>query len=186
MTVDQLITTAISDFEKAIVHLKEEFSRLQIGRANPALIENIPVLMYGVSQPVKALASISTPDPRTLVIQPWDKNALAPIEKGIVGVGLGLNPINDGVIVRISIPSLTEERRAELCKHVRKLSEEAKIAVRNFRQDVINKFKQMKADSEITEDDLHGGEKKLQTKVDDANSKIDVTAKAKEQDVMTV
>ena len=186
MTVDQLIITAVSDFEKAIAHLKEEFSRLQIGRANPALIENIPVLMYGVSQPLKALASITTPDPRTLVIQPWDKNALAPIEKGIVGVGLGLNPINDGVIVRISIPSLTEERRAELCKHVRKLSEEAKIAVRNFRQDVINKFKQMKADSEITEDDLHGGEKKLQTKVDDVNYKIDAAAKSKEQDVMTV
>ncbi|MEK7547675.1 MAG: ribosome recycling factor [Patescibacteria group bacterium] len=186
MTVDQLITTAVSDFEKAITHLKEEFSRLQVGRANPALIENIPVLMYGVSQPLKALASITTPDPRTLVIQPWDKGALAPIEKGIVGVGLGLNPVNDGVIVRISIPSLTEERRAELCKHVRKLSEEAKIAVRNFRQDAINKFKQMKADSEVTEDDLHGGEKKLQTKVDDANSKIDAAAQSKEQDVMTV
>ena len=88
--------------------------------------------------------------------------------------------------MRISIHSLTEERRAELCKHVRKLSEEAKIAVRNFRQDAINKFKQMKADSEVTEDDLHGGEKKLQTKVDDANSKIDAAAQSKEQDVMTV
>lgn len=186
MSVDQVINAIVLDFEKAIVHLKDGFARLQIGRANPALVENVPVLMYGVSQPLKALASITTPDPRTIVIQPWDKNALAPIEKGIVGTGLGFNPVNDGVVVRISIPSLTEERRAELSKHVRKLAEEAKIAVRNFRQDVINKFKQMKADNEITEDDLHSGEKKLQTKVDDANAKIDAAAKSKEQDVMTV
>lgn len=186
MSVEQAISKAIEDFKKASSRLQDEFSRLQVGRASAALVENIPVDMYGSNQPIKAVASISIPEPRSIMIQPWDKAALAPIEKGIVGVGTGLNPVNDGVCVRINIPPLTEERRLELTKHVKKLAEEAHIAIRTARQDAHNAFKQMKAASEITEDDLRDADKNLQNKVDDANTEIDNLAKAKEQDVMTV
>ncbi len=186
MSVEQAISTAVEDFKKASSRLADEFSRLQIGRASAALVENIPVDVYGNSQPIKAVASISIPDPRSIMIQPWDKATLAPIEKGIVGIGTGLNPVNDGICVRINIPPLTEERRIELTKHVKKLTEEAHIAIRNARQDAHNAFKQMKTANEITEDDLHDADKKLQMKVDDANSEIDDLAKSKEQDVMTI
>ncbi len=186
MSVEQAISKAIEDFKKASSRLQDEFSRLQVGRASAALVENIPVDMYGSNQPIKAVASISIPEPRSIMIQPWDKAALAPIEKGIVGVGIGLNPVNDGICVRINIPPLTEERRVELTKHVKKLAEEAHIAIRTARQDAHNAFKQMKTASEITEDDLRDADKNLQNKVDDANTEIDNLAKAKEQDVMTV
>jgi ribosome recycling factor len=186
MSIQEAIGSAEADFRKALDHLRDEFSRLQVGRANPSIVENVPVSMYGVSQPLKAVASISIPDPRTIQIQPWDKGALAEIEKGIVGASLGLNPVNDGLVVRISIPPLTEERRAELTKHVRKLSEDAKISIRNARQDAHNAFKQLKSSSDITEDDLHHADKKLQTRVDDINKEIDELAKTKENDVMTI
>lgn len=186
MSVDQTISDAIKEFEKVIVHLQDEFSRLQVGRANPSLVENIPVDMYGNSQPIKAVATITVPEPRSIVIQPWDRNALAAIERGIVGIGIGLNPINDGVVIRVNIPLLTEERRRDLTKLVKQLAENGRISVRNYRQDAHNKFKQMKVDSDITEDDLHSLEKKLQDKVDEFNKRIDDIAKSKEQDIMTV
>jgi len=186
MTVQDSINEAGIEFAKAIDHLKSEYARLQIGRASAALVENVPVEVYGSPQPLKAIASISIPDPRSIQISPWDKKNLAAIEKGIVGVGLGLNPVNDGVCVRINIPPLTEERRRDLTKVVHKLAEECRIIVRNKRQDCHNLFKKMKGADEITEDDLHLAEKNLQIKVDDVNKKIDEMAKAKEQEVMTV
>jgi len=186
MSVDQAITKSVQDFEKATTHMKEEFSRLQIGRASAALIENVPVEVYGQSQPLKAIANISIPDPRSLVIQPWDRGSLAAIEKGIVGIGVGLNPINDGNLIRINIPPLTEERRAELAKKVKQLAEEAKISVRTARQDAHNVFKKLKAESELTEDDLRDADKRLQTKVDEVNGKIDEMAKTKEADIMKI
>lgn len=186
MTTNEVFSHLEAEFNKVVQHLKEEFSRLQIGRASPALVENVPVEMYGVSQPLKAIASISIPDPRTIQIQPWDRSALCHIEKGIVGTGIGLNPVNDGVVVRINIPPLTEERRVDLCKHVHQLAETARISIRTARQDAHNSLKNMKADSAITEDDLHISEKNLQMKVDAANAQIDQTAKAKEKDIMTV
>lgn len=186
MTVDQAISEAVKDFDGAIARLKEEFSRLQVGRANPSLVENIPVDVYGSSQPIKAIASISIPEPRSIVIQPWDRGSLAAIERGIVGVGIGLNPINDGVVIRINIPPLTEERRTDLTKRVKHLAEEARISIRTARQDAHNVFKTLKADGDITEDDLHDADKKLQAKVDAVNTDIDKLTQAKEQDVMTV
>ena len=186
MSVQDAIASAVIEFDRAVSHLKNEFSRLQVGRANPSLIENVNVDMYGAIQPLKAVANVSVPDPRTLQIQPWDKNALGPIEKGISNAGLGLNPVNDGNCVRISIPALTEERRLELTKHAKKLAEDARISVRNGRQDCHNRFKDMKANDELTEDDLHGGDKNLQDKVDEANKTIDEVLKVKEQDIMTV
>lgn len=186
MDVNQVIQNAVGEFDKAVNHLRDEFARLQVGRANTSLVENIPVDMYGVSQPLKALANVSIPDPRTIQIQPWDKGALAPIEKAIVGIGTGLNPVNDGVCVRVNIPPLTEERRIELTKHVKKLAEDARVSVRNSRQDAHNEFKKLKADSNITEDDFYKSDKDLQEKVDDVNKKIDEFSDAKEKAVMTV
>ena len=186
MTFQDDMSKAQMEFDKAISHLKESFSHLQVGRASSALVENVPVDVYGVTQPLKAIASISIPDPRTIQIQPWDRGNLASIEKGIVGGGMGLNPVNDGVCVRVSIPPLTEERRADLTKMVKKLAEEAKISVRTARQETNNSFKQMESKGEITEDDLRNHEAELQKKVDVTNKTIEDLAKAKEQDIMTV
>lgn len=184
--IDNVISQTSSEFEKVISHFKNELSRLQIGRASAALVENVAVDVYGSSQPLKAVANISVPESRSLMIQPWDKGNLGAIEKAIADAGLGLNPINDGVVIRINIPPLTEERRRDLTKHVKQLAEQAKIGIRNLRQDANNKFKQMKSSGEITEDDLKNAEKKLQDKVDEANKKIDETADSKESDIMTV
>lgn len=186
MSVQTALATAQTEFEKAYKHLQDEYSRLQIGRASAALVEAIPVEVYGASQPIKAIASISIPESRTIQIQPWDKSSLAAIEKGIVGAGLNLNPVNDGICVRINIPPLTEERRKDLVKVVHRLAEEARIGIRNGRQEANNNFKQMRASNEVTEDDQNDAEKQLQAKVDDYNKKIDDSAKSKEQDVMTV
>ncbi len=186
MNIDEVFSLATAEFEKAVTHLKDEFSRLQLGRASGALVENIPVEVYGVSQPIKAIAGISIPDPRTIQIQPWDRGSLSAIEKGIVGAGIGLNPVNDGVCVRISIPPLTEERRKDLTKLVKKLTEDGRIAIRTARQEAHNQFRSLQTGGEITEDDLHGAENKLQEKVDVYNKKIEESAKAKEQDIMTV
>ena len=186
MSFQPVIQSAVGAFDKAVTHMKEEFTKLQIGRANPALVENLNVEVYGSQQPMKAVASVAVTDARTLTIQPWDKSNLVGIEKAITNAGLGLNPVNDGTNIRINIPPLTEERRRDLTKHVSKLAEEAKIAVRNSRQDAHNKFKQMKNDNELTEDDLRAADKQLQDKVDAANKQIDELAKAKEKDIMTV
>lgn len=186
MNIDQAIATAVAEFTKAMDHLKNEFARLQVGRANSSLVEDVPVEVYGSHQPIKAVANISIPEPRSIVIQPWDKGNLVAIEKAIVGIGTGLNPVNDGVIIRINIPPLTEERRMQLTKKVKEFAETAKISIRTARQDAHNEFKKLKTNNEITEDDLHSAEKKLQGKVDEANTKIDEMAKAKEKEVMTV
>lgn len=186
MTYQEIINKAKTEFDKAVVHLNEEFSRLQVGRANASLVENIPVDVYGATQPIKAVSNVSIPDAKTIQIQPWDKSMLAPIEKAIVGIGTGLNPVNDGICVRISIPPLTEERRTDLTKHVKKLAEDARISVRTARHDAQNSFKKLKGNGDMTEDDLYSSDKDLQKLVDEVNGKIDDTSDAKEKDVMTV
>lgn len=186
MTTNDAISDAVKNFEKIISHLKEEFSRLQIGRASAGLVEGANVEMYGVTQPLKNIANISIPDPRLIMIQPWDKSAIVHIEKAIVSMGTGLNPVSDGICVRVPIPPLTEERRTDLTKHVKRLAEEARISVRTARQDALGIFKQLKSGDEITEDDVFSAEKDLQVKVDLANAKIDEITVAKEKDVMTV
>ena len=150
MAYQEVINKARAEFDRALAHLKEEFSRLQVGRANASLVENIPVDVYGSSQPVKAVANVSIPDAKTIQIQPWDKSTLVPIEKAIVGIGTGLNPVNDGICVRINIPPLTEERRTDLTKHVKKLAEDARISVRTARHDAHNSFKKLKGDGDMT------------------------------------
>lgn len=186
MSVEEILKNSEATFAKAVTHLKNEFSKLQVGRANPGILENLNVSVYGSVQPMKSLANISVQDARTIYIQPWDKSTLGAIEKGISESGLGLNPTNDGIGIRIIIPPLTEERRRELTKMVGKLSEESKITVRNGRHDAFNSLKKMKQNSELTEDDLNIYEKKIQTRVDETNKEIDALSQAKEKDIMTV
>lgn len=186
MTVQEAMKTAKDNFQKALQHMQEEFKKLQVGRASPALVDGLMVEMYGTHQPLKALANVSIPDPKTLSIQPWDRNALVPIEKAISNSGLGLNPINNGLAIILNMPPMTEERRAEVVKRVKTLAEEARIAVRTSRQDAMVHIKKLKETSEITEDDLFSAEKEMQTHVDAANKQIDDSFKAKEQDIMTI
>lgn len=177
---------AVQEFERAITHLKEEFSRLQVGRANPSLVEHILVDAYGSMQPLKNMANISVPEPKTLQIQPWDKSVMSAIEKAIQASDLGLNPVNNGVCIMLNIPPLTEERRRDLAKVVHTLSEEARISIRNARQDAHSKFKSMFHDKKITEDDVRFAEKKLQEKVDEFNEMVGHLAKDKEEAIMKV
>ena len=172
--------------KKVIDHLKSEFSHLQVGRASAALVEGVMVEAYGQNQPLKALAHISVPDSKTLQIQPWDKGTLQAIEKGIQQANLGLTPSNDGILIRINIPALTEERRRDLSKVVNKLAEDARISVRHARQGVMDKIRGQEKAKEISEDIAKGLEKKLQERVDAINQEIETSAKSKEKDIMTV
>ncbi|MBT3864423.1 ribosome recycling factor [Candidatus Peregrinibacteria bacterium] len=186
MAYDDAINKAKVAFGGAVEHMKSEFSKLQVGRAHAGLLENLMVEMYGSLQPLKAVANISVPDAKTLQVQPWDKAGLHPIEKAITDSGLGLNPVNTGLAIMINMPPMTEERRADVVKHVKGLAEDARISVRTARQDAHNAFKQMKDNNEMTEDDVRSADKQLQESVDASNKQIDEAAKAKEQAVMTV
>jgi ribosome recycling factor len=186
MSTDASIQNAVTEFDKTLKHLGEEFGRLQIGRANPSLVEHCMVEAYGMQQPLRNLANISVPDAKTLQIQPWDKSVMAAVEKAIQMANLNLNPVNRGDAILINIPPLTEERRKELVTIVHRLAEEARISVRNIRQTVHAKFKTMSQEKQITEDEAKGAEKKLQDKVDQANQKVEELTKHKEEAIMTV
>lgn len=186
MPTQQYIATAEQEFQKTMVHLKNEYARLQIGRATPALVEDMKVEAYGSLQPIKGLASISVPDPRTLQIQPWDRGLLGAVEKAIQTANLGLNPINDGKVIRVPMPPLTEERRKELVKIVRQMAENSKIAIRNARGVAHSAFKTLEESKAVSEDERRLAEKHLQEKVDRFNKEVEDTAKKKEQEIMTI
>lgn len=162
------------------------FASVRAGRANPAVLDQIQVDYYGVPTPLQQIATISSPDPRSLMIQPWDASTLKLIEKAIMTSDLGINPQNDGRCIRLAFPQLTEERRRDLAKLVKKYSEDAKIAVRNIRRDAIDKFKSQKKASEITEDDLKIAEKDLQKLTDDWIKEIDNASEAKEKELYAI
>ena len=174
------------NLKKIQEHLGGEFIGLQIGRASSALVERLMVNSYGTMQPLKAVASVSVPDAKTVQIQPWDKNNLKAIENAIQISDLGLTPQNDGLVIRINVPELTEERRKELTKIIGKMEEEAKIAVRNVRQEVMTTAKNMEKNNKITEDQLEVLEKKIQELVDKMNEAMEHSAKAKEEDIMKI
>lgn len=174
------------DFEKIIDQLRFELSKLRTGRANPSMIEDIKVDYYGTPTPIKGLAQITAPEPRQLVVQTWDKNALGPAEKAIRDSGLGLNPTNEGDKLRITIPELTEERRKELTKIVGKEAEEAKIRVRSIREDALKTLKKEEEDGKISEDDKSRHKDHLQKMVDEFNAKIKEIAENKEQEMMKI
>ena len=172
--------------EKTTTALKKDYSTLRAGRANPQILDKITVDYYGTPTPLSGVANISSPEPRMLVIAPWEAKMITPIEKEIQKSDLGINPSNDGRVIRLIIPELNEERRKELCKQVRKASEESKVAIRNIRRDTMEVFKKLKKDSLITEDDQKTAETQLQKAVDDCIKNIDKIAADKEKEIMSV
>ena len=184
------MATGYEDFEtrmnKTAENLSTNLAAVRAGRANAAVLDQITVDYYGTPTPIQQLATISTPDPRSLLIAPWDKSTLKGIEKAILASDLGINPQNDGVSIRLIFPQLTEERRRELAKQVKKYAEEAKVAVRNIRRDAMEKFKAQKKASEITEDDLKIAEKDMQKLTDDWIKEIDKIAEKKEKELFEI
>ena len=172
--------------DRALDHLQEEFGAVRAGRANPRVLDRITVEYYGSETPLNGVASISTPDARTLVIQPWDTKLLKDIQKAIQVSDLGINPQNDGRVIRLSFPQLTEDRRKDLVKQVKKYSEEAKVAMRNIRRDGMDYVKKLKKASEITEDDQKKAEKDLQDLLDKMIKKVDAATAAKEKELMSL
>lgn len=172
--------------KKAEASFERELGSIRAGRANASLLDRLEVEYYGTSTPVNQLASIAVPEARMLTITPYDKTVLGDIEKAIYKSDLGLNPANDGTLIRLVIPQLTEERRKELAKLVGKDSENAKIAVRNIRRDAMDALKKAEKDSEITEDELHANEKKVQELTDDSVKNIDIIAENKEKELLDV
>ncbi len=169
---------------KALKNLEKEFRKLRTGRASTSLVEDVVVDYYNTPTPLIQLASISVPDSRTIAIQPWDRNSMGNIEKAIMKSDLGLNPINDGKVIRINIPPLTEERRKELLKVAKKYTEDAKIAIRNIRREGNEHLKKMKNNKDITEDDLHKGQEKIQNLTDESVEKSDKMLQEKEKEIM--
>ena len=172
--------------KKSIEAVISDFDTVRAGRANASVLNRISVDYYGTPTPIQQIASVGSPDPRTLVITPWDASALKGIEKAIQESDLGINPQNDGRVIRLVFPQLTEERRKDLAKQVKKYSEEAKVAMRNIRRDGMDYVKKLKKNSEITEDDLRDGEEQLQKITDDYVKQAETAAKKKEQEVLSI
>ncbi len=171
---------------KAIDSLVNDFASIRAGRANPAILDKISIEYYGASTPLAQVGTISVPEARSLVIQPWDATVLKDIEKAILASDLGLTPNNDGRVIRLNFPPLTEERRKELCKGVSKRGEEAKVAVRNIRRDSLEAYKKQKKNNEITEDDLKDIEEKIQKLTDKFVKQIEGITSEKEKEIMEV
>ena len=184
--METVIKTAEEKMKKTVSVLSSEYSSLRAGRANAAVLDKIRVDYYGTPTPINQMAAISVAEARILNIQPWDKSTLHTIEKAIQASDIGINPQNDGVTIRLVFPSLTEERRRDLSKDVRKMAEESRVAVRSIRRDAVDKIKKMEKASEITEDDLKDGEKKIQDKTDKYIKEIDKIAEEKEKEIMSI
>ena len=184
--METVFNLANEKMEKSINSLKYEYNSIRAGRANAAVLDRISVDYYGSPTPINQMAAISVPEPRVLAIQPWDMSALSLIEKAILASDIGINPSNDGRIIRLVFPALTEERRKQLSKDVSKIAEDSKVAVRQIRRDSIEKVKTMKKNSEITEDDQKRGEDKLQKITDEFVKRIDEIADAKTKEIMEI
>ncbi len=184
--IEELIKGAEPRFQKTIEILEEELGTIHTGRASVSLVDDIMVDVYGAKNPIKAVATITIPEPRSILIQPWDKSNLAQIETAIRDSDLKLNPVNTGENLRINLPELTEERRKEFVKIARDKAENARISVRNVRGDVLNQIKKSKTDSQIGEDDMYRGEEDLQKIVDKYNKKIEEILANKESDLLTI
>ena len=178
--------TAQDKMTKAVASLERDFSKLRTGRATTALVDDVKVDYYGAISPINQIASVAIPDSRTITIQPWDKGAFPIIEKAILASDLGLTPINDGKLIRINIPILTEERRKELGKVARKYAEEAKVAVRNIRREANDGFKKLEKSKDISEDDSKRAQDEIQKLTDDTVSQIDLVTQDKEKEIMDI
>lgn len=172
--------------EKCLNSLERDYKAVRAGRANPAILDRVTVDYYGTPTPINQMAAISVPEPRMLMIQPWDASTLKEIEKAINTAEIGINPSNDGKVIRLVFPPLTEERRKELVKDIAKRSEEAKVAIRNVRRDAMDDIKKLKKNNEITEDDQKTGEKKLQDITDSYVKEAEEMEKKKEQEILSI
>ena len=182
----EILDTAKDKMTKTISVMTQEYASLRAGRANPHALDRILVDYYGTPTPINQLGNLSTPEPRMLVISLWDSKMIPAVEKAIQKSDLGINPANDGKIIRLIFPELTEERRKELCKVVKKKAEESKVAVRSIRRDAIEQVKKQKKDSLITEDDQKKLEEKIQKLTDEKIKEIDTISAAKEKEIMSV
>ncbi len=184
--MQEVFDFANEKMEKSLTALHNEFATMRAGRASASLLDKVSVDYYGVPTPVQQMAAVSVSEGRILVIQPWDVSTISTIEKAIQASDLGVNPQDDGKVIRLIFPPLTEEKRKALAKDVSKYGEEAKVAVRSVRRDCIDKLKKLKKDSEITEDDLHNGEEKIQKITDKFIKRIDEMVEEKEKDIMAI
>ena len=181
-----VINTAKDKMGKCVAAVETEYASIRAGRANPAVLDKVTVDYYGVPTQINAMAAVAVSEARVLVITPWDASTLKSIEKAILASDIGITPTNDGKAIRITFPQLTEERRKELCKQVKKIAEEGKVAVRNVRRDAMEKLKKLNKDKAITEDELHDGEDEVQKITDKYVKEIDDMAKKKEADIMEI
>lgn len=181
---EEILSEVRQKMNKAVEALKKDFRKIRTGRASTALLDGIKVECYDTLMPLDQVATISAPESRLLTIQPWDQSIMGNVEKSILKSELGLTPMNDGKIIRISIPPLTEERRKELAKLARKMAEENKISIRNLRRDANDMFKELKNEKEISEDDLYRAQDEVQQITDEFIKKIDETTAQKEQEIM--
>lgn len=184
--LEQTISKAKPGMEKAVENFREEINKLRTGRANPAMVENLLVDYYGAKSSLKQVASINVPEPRLILIQPWDKDNLVNIEKAINEAQLGFNPTNDGQVIRIAIPALNEERRQELAKALGKFAEDAKVAVRQAREEVWDEIQELVKSGKLGEDEKFRGKDLLQKNVDEYNGKIEEIREKKEKEIMEI
>jgi ribosome recycling factor len=186
IVVSRYLQDGKKGMEKALEHLKGELARLRVGRASAAMLELVRVEAYGNEVGIKEVAALGVPDAKTLTVQPWDKGLFAAIEKGILAANLGLTPINDGKIIRINMPPMTEDRRKDFVKQIKKLGEEAKVAVRNARRDALDSARRNKDQDGATDDSLRGLEKEVQKVTDQIVAEIDKLVDGKSKEVMTL
>jgi ribosome recycling factor len=184
--INEVLDELRERMKKSVEALQDDLLSIRTGRASPALVEKLPVEYYGTATPLNQMASIAAPEPRLLVIRPWDPSALADIERAILRSDLGLTPMNDGMLIRLSIPRLTEERRRELVKVVSRRVEEARIAVRNLRRDALQDLKEFEKEKMISEDEFFRGKDKVQELTDGFVEEIDSIGKRKEEEVMEI
>ena len=186
MDPDEILLETEAAMEKAFEYMTHEFSAVRTGKASPALVENIDVEAYGSAMKLKQLALITTPEPRLLVIQPWDKSLISPIEKAIMKSDLGINPNNDGTVIRLALPQLNEQRRNDLAKQVKKRAEESKVAVRNVRRDADAGLKKLEKDGKLSQDELKRALDRVQKLTDGSIKQVDEAADRKEKEVKEV
>ncbi|MCH5317103.1 MAG: ribosome recycling factor [Eubacterium sp.] len=184
--MEKVLAATKERMEKCLDSLERDYKTIRAGRANPSVLDRITVDYYGCPTPLNQMAAISVPEPKMIMIQPWDASTLRSIEKAINASDIGINPSNDGKVIRLIFPPLTEERRKELVKEVSKRAEDAKVAIRNVRRDSMDDLKKLKKDNEITEDDQKTGEKKLQDITDSYVKQTDEMEKKKEQEILSI
>ncbi len=184
--MNELIKNTEEKMNKTMAVLERDYKAVRAGRANASVLDRISVDYYGVPTPIQQMAAVSIPEPRILMIQPWDASTIKDIEKAILVSDIGINPQNDGRVIRLSFPPLTEERRKEIVKDVKKLAEENKVAIRNTRRDALEKLKGLKKSNAITEDDEANGEKKIQKLTDNACKEIDEMCADKEKEILEI